>query len=147
MHTSFIHILLMVGFYNITTTQLEFCMKLLYATYEVFNAVTFHQQSSGFWHHIVWQVGRKISCLQCLQLQGWIQQSSLNGSKEEAMYQFVIWRNMIHCKFCNNMPCCLVHNYQHITVSHPLHLQELCSLRLHGVTLWTITAVRSSGFI
>jgi len=43
MRTSFIHILLVVGFYSITTTELEFCMKLLLATVEV----SFH--SAVFW--------------------------------------------------------------------------------------------------
>jgi hypothetical protein len=36
-----------VGFYSITTTALEFFMKLLLATSEVFNVVTFH--TAVFW--------------------------------------------------------------------------------------------------
>ena len=47
MLTSFIHCLLVVGFYSITTSELEFCMKLLLATSEVFNAVTLH--TAVFW--------------------------------------------------------------------------------------------------
>jgi hypothetical protein len=47
MHTSFIHIPLLVGFYSIITTELDLCMKLLLATSEVFNAMTFH--TAAFW--------------------------------------------------------------------------------------------------